>query len=124
MATKLATISGVKFGVDQETAYDVIITSISETHSSEETPLKDETGAIVATNIEGIAGELQIDFAIKGTNSLASDALIGTVISDITDSEFQDEYIVVGVSRVRAEGQWMKGTLTAKNYGTGFTTAA
>lgn len=120
MSIKLASITGVKFGNEVEANYDVIITSISETNNSEETPLKDADGNIVATAIDGQFGDLSIDFKIKGASHLGSSALIGTIINDISDDEYPGPYIVTGCSKTRQEGQWMSGTMQAKNYGAGF----
>lgn len=121
-ATKVGSISGAVFGTTAEANYDVILDDVSVNNSSQESQLTDEDGDIVMAAIHGQETEVSLSFAIKGASHLGTNALVGTVISDITDSDVPSPLIVTGNSRTKSKGDWQKGTLTAKYYGDDFTT--
>jgi hypothetical protein len=125
--TYYGNITGPLWGATPESSYDIIVDNVQEQRTAENTPLMNGGGDVVYGAIHGASGELTMDFAIKGTNHLGLDSLVGSKITTLDNPEFAGPWFVTANSRSRQKGDWATGNLTAVYYETDFdiqTTAA
>ena len=113
-ATLYGTLTAPKWGTTDETALGIIVSNLQRADDTEETTFPDGQGDIQHVAYHGQNAEISCDFRVAATGYPAT-ALIAAAVT-LTDTELGGTYIVKGVTNTKAEGAWMSGSMTLRDF--------
>lgn len=111
----------VPWSIGAEANYDVIMDGISINNNSEQAMLADETGKRVTEVVFGENSEITLTATIKGSNHFGQNALVNSLISDISDADVPEPLIVVSNSVTKTKGEWSTCEMTCHYFGSSVT---
>lgn len=120
--TAFGSISGVPWSTTPESAYTVIVDGVTMGNKSEPKTLEDEVGAIKLHVQDGDYTEVSMEATIKGATHFGARALVGSVISSLSDPDIPTPLIVTDNEQAKKKRDWHTCKLTARYYGATFTT--
>jgi phosphoribosylamine-glycine ligase len=113
-ATLYGTLTAPKWGTTDEDALGIIVSNLQRADDTEETTFADGDGDIQHVAYHGQNAEITCDFRVAATGYPADDLVGGTVT--LTDAELGGTFIVKGVTNTKAEGAWMSGSMTLREF--------
>ena len=113
-ATLYGTLTAPKWGTTDEDALGIIVSNLQRADDTEETTFPNGQGDVMHVAYHGQNAELTCDFRVAATGYPSDDLVGGTVA--LTDAEFAGTYIVKGVTNTKAEGAWMSGSMTLRDF--------
>ena len=113
-ATLYGTLTAPKWGTTDETALGIIVSNLQRADDTEETTFTDGAGDVQHVAYHGQNAEITCDFRVASTGYPAEDLVAGTVT--LTDTELGGTFIVKGVTNTKAEGAWMSGSMTLREF--------
>ena len=123
MSTAAGTIN-VPFSTTAETNYDVIVESNSTANNSEVATLVNELGVVVNKVVHSKESEISLSCTIKGANHFGRDALVGTLISNLSDADIPSPLLVTSNTASKEKLGNATCDITASYFGTDVTTGA
>lgn len=124
MAKRAYGTINVPWSIGVEANYDLVMDGIEINNNTEQAMLSDEDGKRIVEVVFGENSEITLNATIKGSNHFGQNALVNSLITDISDPDVPEPLIVVSNTLSKAKGEWATCSMTCHHFGTDVTSGA